>query len=197
MIPYVVAGLVGLAALLYSQKTKASIETGIKVKTRLYDLPDVEPDLQGGSYKRDYDFYFESAADEFGVPFALLKAHAFRESSFREKAFRDENPSKRTDRIGWASRGLMQLLFWPGSTRFEKYGFSSSRDPDDLYSPMTNVRIAAQLIRDNLNACGGNVKDAINMYNTGVKYSKRQAPDQYTEKVLSYYSTLIGKEIQS
>lgn len=163
--------------------------------TRLYNLPDIDPSLQGGSYNKNFDIYFEAAADEFGVPFALLKAHAFRESSFKEKAFRDENPTKRTDRIGWASRGLMQLLFWPGSTRFQKYGFGPERSPDDLYSPATNTRIAAQLIRDNLKACSGNVKDAVNMYNTGVKYTTRVAPHNYTENVLQTYSQLVGKEI--
>lgn len=173
--------------------------------TRLYNLPDVEPDKQGGNYKRDFDIYFEAAADEFGVPFALIKAHAFRESSLNPKAFRDENPSKRTDRIGWASRGLMQLLFQPYedpkanpkniSARFEKYGFSRYSNPDELFNPSTNVRIAAQLIRDNLNACNGNVRDAVNMYNTGVKYSTRQAPHNYTENVLQTYSTLVGREI--
>lgn len=186
-----IIGAVVIGAGLYTLKGSQTVATN----SRLFNLPDVEPSAQLGNYKKDFDIYFEAAADEFGVPFALLKAHAFRESSFREKAFRDENPSKRTDRIGWASRGLMQLLFWPKSTRFAKYGFGPERNPDDLYSPGLNTRIAAQLIRDNLTACSGNVRDAVNMYNTGVKYSTRKAPENYTENVLQTYSTLIGKVV--
>ena len=162
---------------------------------RLYDLPDTDASDQGGKYKTDFDLFFMAAADEFGVPFALLKAEALKESSLNPRAFRDENPSQRTDRAGWASRGLMQLLFWPKSTRFEKYGFSSSRSPDDLYDPYTNIRIAAQLIRDNLNACGGNLRDAINMYNTGKKESQYAAPGGYVNKVISYYEEIIQRKV--
>lgn len=162
---------------------------------RLYDLPDIEPENQGGNYKKDFDPYFESCANEFGVPFALLKAHAIKESSLNPKAYRDENPSKRTDRIGWASRGLMQLLFWPGSDRFAKYGFPKDSDPDELYEPYENIRIAAQLIRDNLKACGGDLRDAINMYNTGKKEAQYQAPLQYVDKTIGYYETMIKQKI--
>lgn len=181
-----ILGVAGLAAFALASKGSSSMKSN-----RLYGLSDVSPENQGGNYKRDFDVYFDAAADEFGVPFALLKAHAFRESSFNPKAFRDENPSKRTDRIGWASRGLMQLLFWPNSDRFAKYGFASSRNPDDLYDPNLNIRIAAQLIRDNLKASNGNIRDAVNMYNAGVKESVRVAPHNYVDNVLSTYNTLL------
>lgn len=160
---------------------------------RLYDLADIDPAEQGGSWKRDFDLYMQAAADETGVPFALIKGHAIMESSLNPRAFRDENPSNREDRQGWASRGLMQLLFWPGSTRFAKYGFPASSDPENLFDPNTNVRIGAKLIADNLKACNGNLRDAINMYNTGKKESQYQAPYDYVNRVLKNYQTLIGE----
>ena len=166
-------------------------------KKRLFDLPDIDPADAGGNFKKDYNFIYEAAADKYGVPFALLKSHAQIESSENEKAFRDENPQKNPKRIGWASRGLMQTLFWPGSDRFVKYGYTSD-DLDDgerLFDPSVNVDVAAQLIRDNLNACKGNVRDAINMYNAGVKESVRQAPLNYVGKVLAKYETIIKRSV--
>ena len=190
--------IIGLAIIFYSMNAKGATnvsEVQSVDKKRNYDLDDIDPDSQGGTYKKDYDFIYEANADKYDVPFALLKAHSLQESSINPDAFLDENPQKDPKRVGWASRGLMQLLFWPGSTRFEKYGFSADRDPDDLYDPSTNVEIAAQLIADNLKSCKGSIRDAINMYNAGVKESVRQAPGNYVGKVLGYYSTLIKKEI--
>jgi len=176
-----------------------------KTKERLFNLKDIEPSEQGGSYKKDFDFYFEAAADEFDIPFALLKAHAIQESSLNQKAFRDENPSERTDRTGWASRGLLQLL-WANDKnnpeaktklydRFKKYGYSGDKigNGDLLFDPTVNTRISAQLILDNLKSCGGNLRDAINMYNTGVKESVRAAPGNYVDKVMTYYNRILGE----
>lgn len=161
---------------------------------RLFNLKDVDPDDQGGTWKKDYDFVFEASADHTGVPFALLKAHSIMESSLNPKAFLDENPQKNPKRIGWASRGLMQLLYWPNSTRFEKYGFKSTTG-DELFESVINVEIAAKLIADNLRACGGNIRDAINMYNTGKKESALKAPHNYVDRVLSNYETLIKGKV--
>lgn len=207
----VIGAVVSAAILLLTQKSEASDGTFEvyplnKDKTRAYGLKDIEPSEQGASYKREYDIYFEAAADEFNVPFALLKAHAIQESSLKEGAFRDENPSKRTDRTGWASRGLMQLLWAPDKNnsevavgkklydRFKKYGYSGDTigNGDLLYRPDVNTRIAAQLISDNLKSSGGSIRDAINMYNAGVKESVRKAPENYVDKVLNYYNKILG-----
>lgn len=169
---------------------------------KLYDLPDVDPANQGGNYKDDYDVIFESVSKSTGVPFALLKAHAIQESSLNPRAFTDENPQKTADRSGWASRGLMQILAWPGTTRLVQFGFTSDDlfdsvqgDLGKLYDPYTNVKIGAAIIASNLRSCGGNLRDAVNMYNAGVKESVRKAPLGYVDKVLGYYSTLIGKDV--
>lgn len=174
------------------------------VNTRLYGLADVDPSEQKGSYKTDYDLIFKAVADEFGVPFALLKAHAIQESSINANAFRDES-NGRADRPGWASRGLMQLLWSPldpktgdkgiNNQRWAKYGYSAKDlgvDGIRQFEPLVNVRIAAQLIRDNLKSCNGNVRDAINMYNAGVKESVNPAPGNYTGKVYGYYTKILG-----
>ena len=165
----------------------------MEIKNRLYDLPDIDPDLQGGNFKKDFDFVFEATADKWQVPFALLKAHAIKESSLNDKAFRDENPTKRKDRIGWVSRGLMQTLFWPGSTRFDKYGYTSEilSDGERLFNPTVNVDVAAQLIRENLKICRGNLRDAINMYNSGKKESVYKAPYNYVDDVIKNYEIII------
>lgn len=196
MIGLVAVGLIG-AGLFFASRANAADGLSLGGSVRLYDLPDIAPADQGGNFKKDYDLYFESVADETGVPFALLKAHAIRESSLNEAALRDENHSKRTDRIGWVSRGLMQVLFWPGSTRFEQFGYTS-KDLNDgalLTNPYINIKVAAKLIAANLKACSGNLRDAVNMYNAGVKESVRVAPLDYVNKVISSYETLIKRKV--
>lgn len=192
--------IAGVAALIFYKKDESSMGK------MLFDLKDVEPEKQGGSYKRDYDPFFKSASDEFGVPFALLKAHAIMESSLNPGAFRDENPSKKPERTGWASRGLMQILWSPlapktgdkgiNRDRWTRFGYPASDlgvDGVRQFEPNVNIRIAAQLIRENLRACNGNVRDAINMYNAGVKESVRPAPHDYTGKVYGYYKKILGE----
>lgn len=203
----VVGAVAGIAALYFmTQQKSESSEVVIVKKDILYGLDDIDPDDQGGNYKRDYDIYFESARNEFGVPFALLKAHAIAESSLNPNAFLDENPTKRPDRVGWASRGLMQILWSPlapktgdagiNRNRWIKYGYAGSDlgvDGIRQFEPEVNVRIAAQLIKDNLQSSKGNIRDAINMYNTGKKESVFPAPNGYTDKVYGYYKKLLGK----
>ena len=161
---------------------------GVIDTTFLLGLPDVEPDQQHGVYKRDYDDYFYRNGRLNGVPFALMKAHAIRESSLKPGAFL-------ADRRG-GSYGLMQLSWGPGNERFEIYGYSASRIGDGqlLYDNDVNTEIAAKLIADNLKRFG-NLRDAINAYNTGVAYTTRVAPANYTEDVIKYYETIIGRKI--
>lgn len=155
-------------------------------------LTDIAPPDQGGGYDQSYDYSFIQARDKWGIPFALLKAHAIAESSLDHTAYRQE-PN------GRASYGLMQILWWAGSDRFKKYGASADYigDGSVLYDPDRNVDIAAQLIKDNFAACNGNLRDTINMYNTGVKESVRAAPSGYVDKVLKYYGKIIGRDISN
>lgn len=152
-------------------------------------LPDVSASVQGGKWSKDYDGVFENVCSETGVPFALLKAHAIRESALDEMAFRQE-PS------GKASYGLMQILWWKGSDRFRKYGYSDDfiNAGDALYDPYINVSIAAQIILDNWNRMD-TLRDTINAYNTGVKEKTRIAPGNYVADVIKNYSALVGRSI--
>lgn len=206
---YVILAVGSVLGLFYLVPKKTDEESGgitFVKQDKLYGLKDISPDDQGGSFKKDHDIYFEAASDEFGVPFALLKAHAIVESSLNASAFRDENPSKRDDRIGWASRGLMQILWSPlepkkgdngvNRDRWVKYGYPAESlgiDGIRQFEPNVNIRIAAQLIKDNLKAAGGNLRDAINMYNTGKKEAVYAAPHDYVNKVLKNYNKMIGE----
>lgn len=153
-------------------------------------LADIAPPSQGGGFDQSHDYAYIQARDKWGIPFALLKAHSIRESRQDPSAYRLE-PS------GQASFGLMQILWWAGSDRFKKYGASADYigDGSVLYDPEKNVDIAAQLILDNFNACKGNLRDTINMYNTGKTEAKHPAPGNYVNDVLSYYSKIIGKDV--
>jgi len=193
-----VGGALGLGILFFSSGVSDMTTKG----KRIYDLPDVEPLDQGGTYKTDYDVIFETVANETNVPFALLKAHAITESSLNPLALTDENPGKTPDRSGWASRGLMQILFWQNSSRLEQFGYSADDlfdsvlgDGGKLFDPYINAKIGGLLIKANLQACGGNLRDAVNMYNAGVKESVRVAPNNYVGKVIGYYSTLVKENV--
>lgn len=170
---------------------------GISTSGKLFGLKDVLPKDQKGTFKRDYDLIFSEASDKTGVPFALLKAHSIQESSIKADAFLDES-GNRADRKGWASRGLMQILWWPGSERWKKYGYADKDLGTGgvlMFDPKINVDIAAQLIRDNLKACKGNLRDAVNMYNTGKKEADFAAPGDYVNKVIKYYETILGEKV--
>lgn len=153
--------------------------------------PDIDPANQGGLfYSKKWDDYFYNASNKVSVPFALLKAHAIAESSLNDKAYHYDNGSS------GASFGLMQLEFKPGSDKWSKYGYpaSSLDDGSPLYDPGLNTFLGASLIQDNLIATG-NLRDAINMYNTGVREGVRAAPGGYVDKVLKYYSTIVGQKV--
>lgn len=195
--------LIGGAALLLMKKPAAEVYGPIQsvgtdqgggdgprpFYSALQDLPDILPEDQGGNFKKDYDDVFFNVGSNYGVPFALLKAHAIKESSLSQSAFRQEPNGK-------ASYGLMQVLWWQNSNRFNAYGFSDDmiRDGSLLYVPEVNVSIACEIILDNYSRLK-NLRDAVNAYNTGVKESVRLAPYDYVDKVLGYYSTIIGRKI--
>lgn len=192
---------IGIIALFLSSKTTDIKIESENVMNRLYDLKDVSLENQGGNYKKDFDIYFMAAADEFGVPFALLKAHSIKESSINAKAFLDENPKKDPKKQDWGSRGLMQLLWANVKTswlydRFKHLGYSgdviASSNGNILFDPQVNTRLAADLIRSNLKSCNGNIRDAVNMYNTGKKESQVVAPYNYVDKVINYYQEILG-----
>lgn len=173
--------LLGGAVLLASKK-------GGTVTLNLKNLPDVEPENQGGNYKRLYDHVYKFFSEKYGIPFALIKAHAYRESLQDKYAYRQEPKGK-------ASYGLMQILWWKDSQRFQAWGYSDDTigDGSVLYDEWNNVDIACRIIEDNFSR--HSLRDAVNAYNTGVAETKRIAPGNYVDDVLKVYETLLGRKI--
>lgn len=159
-------------------------------RSNSWNLPDVDSSNQGGGFDSSYDESFEKASGTTGVPFALIKAHAIRESSLNPQAYHFDN-----DASG-ASYGLMQVEWKSGDDRFAKYGYSDAQiGPPSvlLYDPDVSALLGASIIRDNLNWLKGNLRDTINAYNTGTTEAKHAAPANYVDDVLKYYGQIIGQ----
>lgn len=202
MLPLILATLAGAAWVYFKGKSADTTGGGIVTNEKPiissianpFSLPDIDPYEQGGKWTRLFDDAFREAKEKYGVPFALLKAHAIRESALKDRAIRNE-PAKGSRPVS-ASYGLMQILWWPGSNRFARYGMPDDyvKDGSILFTPHVNVNIAAQLIADNFKTYK-TLRDTINAYNTGVKESVRVAPGNYVDDVLKIYSTLINKTV--
>lgn len=170
-----------------------SISGGVPFQNDL-GLWDISPLEQHGSYSTSYDSYFQIASEETGIPFALIKAHSYRESKFNPNAYRSE--PARSGRPPSASYGLMQILWWKSSQRFQKYGWNDDTIGDGslLYQPDVNTKIGASIMLDNWNNFK-NLRDTVNAYNTGTSEVTRQAPNNYVDDVLKVYSDLIGRSV--
>lgn len=173
--------LLGLGALFVSGKKQGALT--------LSNCPDIDPSKQGGNYSRLYDEVYFHYSQVHSVPFCLIKAHAYRESLQKPQAFRQEPNGK-------ASYGLMQVLWWASSQRFQAWGYSDDAIGDGslLYDPYVNVDIACRIIVDNFRV-HGNLRDATNSYNTGRSEAVRPAPGNYVNDVLKVYETLLGRSL--
>jgi len=154
------------------------------------DYPDIDPANQGGGYSVVYDDSFVSASQKTGVPFALIKAHAIRESSLDGGAYHYDNPKS------GASYGLMQVEWVKGTNRLAQFGYPDDKLTDGslLYDFDTNAFLGASIIKQNLDRFG-NLRDAINAYNTGATEAKHQAPANYVDDVVKYYSALVNRAV--
>lgn len=185
-----VLAVVGLIITVYargSTTTPAASPDDPATTDNVMGLPDTLPENQSGTYSTKYDSSFFKASQKWGIPFALLKAHSIRESSLRATI-------KTPEPAGRYSFGLMQLLWWPGSSRFQNYGYSADTigDGSMLYDPDTNCDIAAQLILENWNRLQ-NIRDTINAYNTGTTEAKHEAPGNYVDNILGYWASMTGR----
>ncbi len=170
-----------------------------------WGLPDIDSSNQGGDFDTTYDEAFEKASGATGVPFALIKAHAIRESSLDPNASHQDSSTQ-------SSYGLLQIE-WSANmssslfNRLSKYGSQYSganiaAGASVINDPDTNAFLGACIIKDNLNWLTPNgkngmqgLRDAINAYNTGTTESKHPAPVNYVNDVLAYYSKIINQNV--
>jgi hypothetical protein len=154
-------------------------------------LPDIAPADQGGSYSRAYDDAFYVASQKTGIPFAWIKGQSLRENGKQNASAQVFESSNST-----YSYGLMQINWRPGKNRFAFAGYPDDAigDGSILYDPYVNTLIGASFLKDGWDRFG-NLRDAINQYNTGVAESKRVAPGNYVNDVIRYYSTLVRQNV--
>ncbi|RMG14808.1 MAG: lytic transglycosylase domain-containing protein [Deltaproteobacteria bacterium] len=120
-----------------------------------------------------YDAFFSAAAEDHGVPVALLKAIAQVESAFDPRA-----------RSVAGAEGLMQLM--PETQA--RYGV---RDPFD---PEQSIRAGAKYLADLIERFGGDLERAVAAYNAGEGAVERYGgvppfdeTKRYVAKVLARY----------
>jgi soluble lytic murein transglycosylase-like protein len=102
-----------------------------------------------------FDAAIRTAAEQWSIDPALLKAHVNRESAFSPTAYRYEA------NVGDASYGLAQVRFAVAK------GLGYPGGPDGLYDAGTNLFYAAKLIRQNLDYARGDLATATSAYNAG------------------------------
>jgi soluble lytic murein transglycosylase-like protein len=143
-----------------------------------------------GVTNQSLDDIYKSVGFQYGVDWKLIKSHAIIESSERPNAKNAADPSY----------GLMQILCTPDGNGGCKNRFNIQDWPpkstDELYDPVYNVRLGAQIIRWNQDTYG--LKQGIAVYNNwGARNDNYNGPYRnqgYVDKVLSEYRKLGGKE---
>ncbi len=108
-----------------------------------------------------FDPLFERYGKEYNIPPSLLKTLAGKESSFNPKAVGATNANGTTD------YGLMQH-----NSRYHK-----ERGITDWSDPEQSVAAAAKLLRQNLEASGGDLREAVRRYNGSGPAAERYADD--------------------
>lgn len=123
--------------------------------------------------ERKYDAIIAEEAKQQSVPPVLIKAVIGTESSFNEKAYREE---KTATGVVWdASYGLMQLLFRTAVA----LGFPDDRSRYlELLDPKTNIHYGTKLLRQLIDRYGYQPKDIYAAYNAGKVY--KNDAGQYT-----------------
>jgi len=134
------------------------------------------------------DEIYKDAGNEFSVDWKLIKAHAIIESSERPEVKNAADPSY----------GLMQILCVPDGAGSCKNRFNIVDWPpvsvEDLFDPLYNVRMGAQIIKWNQDTFG--LKQGIAVYNNwsarNDNYDGPYRNQGYVDKVLSEYRKLGG-----
>lgn len=143
---------------------------------------------QADEREASLDALFQKWGAAYGVDPLLLKAHATIESGLDPSAINPADPSY----------GLMQVLCTKGpegrcSNRFNIDGWSGMT-ATRLLDPDTNIKIATQIVRWNVDTFG--MPRAVAVYN---RWDQRNAPQagpfanqRYVDKVLAEYRRLGG-----
>jgi TP901 family phage tail tape measure protein len=117
-----------------------------------------------------YQSLFSQASVQYHVDEALLKAVAYVESRGNPNAV-----------SGQGARGLMQLM--PATAK--------SLGVTDSFDPAQNISGGAKLLRENLNASGGDVDTALKMYHGGTNRAQwGSKTEEYPKLVAKAYAEL-------
>ncbi len=109
--------------------------------------------------------HFKAAGAKYNIPWTVLAAIAFTESSFRPGVIGPDNYT------GENARGMMQFL----PSTWEKYGVDGDGDGKaDIYNPIDSIYSTANYLAANQGA--SNMADALFLYNHS---------DEYVNKILA------------
>jgi len=137
------------------------------------------------------DNFIKDAAREYGIDYELLKAHAKRESDFRQDVVREE------PQINDASIGVMQVLVKTAQWIMKDTSIDRSR----LMQPQYNIRVGARYIKYQLDRYNGDVKKAIAAYNAGSARYKSDGTtfinQPYVDFVFEWYEKYKAGNISS
>ncbi len=155
-----------------------------------YVFSDIQPSDLGDTYarqfgilstRRDYDNIIMRAADEYGVPFEMIRAVIGAESAFNPKAV---SPA--------GAGGIMQFI----ETTAAAYGLT----PDERFEPEKAIPAGARLLRD-LRVKFGNWPEAVAAYNAGPgnvtsgRWLSFPETRKYVPTVMAYYHAEGGKGV--
>lgn len=132
-----------------------------------------------------YDGLFRAQGAAYGVDPLALKAIALQESSLNPRAVNNATP-------GDPSYGLMQISCMPdgqGGCLANEFNLPDwpPSSAAALFDPGTSIHYAAEIMAANLGATGGNMAQAVAMYNSG-----STVDPAYVAGVQHFYSLMGG-----
>lgn len=165
-----------------SEASEEVIETETEFVEDIYvpDYVEVIPEADPIIYT-DIDALIVQVAGEFGLPWQLVRAVVWAESTFDPFAVSDH-----------PDYGLMQV--------WEQIWIDYGYDPKDpiVYDPETNLRMGCQVLKQKIDAHDGDFANALTCYRFGdggalEKWRQGEYSNWYNERVLGkYYEYLRG-----
>lgn len=164
--------------------------------------------IKEGKTIKKYNDIIKAVAFAYDLDPTLIKALIQVESSFNERAYRYEPAFYKKYILNnkkWmkhrlynepqsiaASISLCQVMF----TTAVEYGFSPSRDPEDLYDPVLNINFGGKILSNKIKKYG--LELGILAYNSGSPRSKTKLPEKeknyiYLQKIAKVYKKFGGQ----